>query len=77
MINDNCLAIGIFSECFKTAEVIPTYKKDKPTEKTNYRLNSILSNERLMHDNMSDYFWKRFWCPKLSVIYDRHFTKNS
>ena len=52
---------GIFPECLKTAEVIPTYKKDKPTEKTNYRPISILSNiskiyERLMHDNMSDYF---------------------
>ena len=58
---NNCVAIGIFPECFKTAEVIPTYKKDKPTEKTNYRQISILSNiskiyERLMHDNMSDYF---------------------
>ena len=50
-----------FSECFKTAEVIPTYKKDRPTERINYRPISILSNistiyERLMHDNMSDYF---------------------
>ena len=58
---NNCVAIGIFPECFKTAEVIPTYKKGKPTEKTNYRPSSILSNiskiyERLMHDNMSDYF---------------------
>ena len=58
---NNCIAIGIFPECFKTAEVIPTYKKDKPTEKTNYSPISILSNifkiyERLMHDNMSDYF---------------------
>ena len=58
---NNCVAIGIFPECFKTAGVIPTYKKDKPTEKTNYRPISILSNtskvyERLMYDNMSDYF---------------------
>ena len=28
----NCTVIGIFPECFKT-EVIPTYKKDKTTEK--------------------------------------------
>ena len=40
----NCLAIGIFPECFKTAEVIPTYKNDKPTGKTNYRSINILSN---------------------------------
>ena len=58
---NNCIAIGIFPECLKTAEVIPTWKKDKPTEKTNYRSISILSNiskiyEKLMHDNMSDYF---------------------
>ena len=58
---NNCIAIDSFPECFKTAEVIPTYKKDKPTEKTKYSPISILSNifkiyERLMHDNMSDYF---------------------
>ena len=34
---NNCIAIDSFPECFKTAEVIPTYKKDKPTEKTNYK----------------------------------------
>ena len=50
-----------FPEYFKTADAIPTYKKDKPTEKANYRPISILSNiskfyERCMHDNMSDYF---------------------
>ena len=32
---NNCVAIGILPECLKTAEVIPTEKKDKPTEKTN------------------------------------------
>ena len=58
---NNCVAIGIFLECFKTAEVNPTYKKGKPAEKSNYRPISILSKiskiyERLMHDNMSDYF---------------------
>ena len=26
---DNCVDIGRFSECFKTAEVIPTYKKGR------------------------------------------------
>ena len=58
---NNCVFISIFPECFKTAEVIPSYKKDKPTEKTNYRPIGILSNiskiyERHIHDNMSDYF---------------------
>ena len=58
---NNCVAICIFPECFKSAEVIASYKKDKPTEKTNYRSISILFNiskiyERLMHDNMSDCF---------------------
>ena len=58
---NNCVATAIFPECFKTAEVIPLYKKDKPTEKTNYRPISILPNiskiyERLMHDNMNDNF---------------------
>ena len=31
--HNNCVAIDIFPECFKIVEVIPTYKKDKPTEK--------------------------------------------
>ena len=58
---NNCIAIGIFPECFKTAEVIFTYKKDKPTEKTNCKSISILPNiskiyETFKHDNMSDYF---------------------
>ena len=30
---NNYITTGIFPECFKTPEVIPTYKKDKPTEK--------------------------------------------
>ena len=34
---NNCFAIGIFPKCSKIAEVTPTYKKDKPTEKTNCR----------------------------------------
>ena len=55
------IAIGIFPECLKTAKAIPTYKNDKPTATTNCRSISILSiisktYERLMHDNMSDYF---------------------
>ena len=56
---NNYIVTGTFPECFKTAEVIPTYKKDKSTDKTNYRPSSILSSiskiyGRLMHDNMSD-----------------------
>ena len=30
---NNCLTIGIFPQCFKTAEVLPAYKKDKPRGK--------------------------------------------
>ena len=33
VVIDNCITIAIFPECFKTVEVIPTYKKGKPTEK--------------------------------------------
>ena len=60
-MTNNCVATGIFPECFKTAEVISSYKKDKATEKTNYRPIIILPNiskiyERLLHDNMSDNF---------------------
>ena len=28
---NNCVAIGFFPQCFKTAEVIPSYKKEKLT----------------------------------------------
>ena len=64
--------IGSFPECFKTAEAIPTYKKGKAIEKTNYRPISILSNistiyERLMHDNMGDYF-NDVWVRLLYLI---------
>ena len=80
---NNCVAIGIFPECFKTSGVIPTYMKDKPTKKTYYRRISVLSNisniyKRLMHNNMSDHFTdvlSKF--PKLSIIYDRDYTRNS
>ena len=62
---NNCNVIGIFPECFKT-EVIPTYKKDKPTEKklTTCRLVYFPIYLRLIHDNMSDYFnvLQKFQC---------------
>ena len=48
---NNCVDIGGFPECFKTAEVIPTYKKGKLQKK--------LSTGRLVYfpnDNTSDYF---------------------
>ena len=90
---ENCVAIGIFLECFKTAVVIPSYKKDKPTEKTNYRPISILSNiskiyERLMHDNVNDYFndvlskfqcgfQKGFGAQNCLLFMIKNYTKNS
>ena len=89
---NNCVAIDIFPEFFKTAEFIPSYKKDKATEKTNYRPISILSNiskiyERLMHDNMSDYFndvLSKFQCgfrkgfgAQNCLLFMIDYTKNS
>ena len=53
---NNCLTIGIFPEFFKTAEVIPTYKKDKPIEKTNYRPISILSNISNIYERKIVYY---------------------
>ena len=41
---NNSVTTGTFPECFKTAEVIPIYKKDKPTEKTNCMPINILSS---------------------------------
>ena len=53
---NNCLTIGIFPEFFETAEVIPTYKKDKPTEKTNYRPISIFSNISKIYERKIVYY---------------------
>ena len=47
---NNCVTIGIFMQCFKTADVIPTYKKEKPTEKSNNRPISIFSNISKIYD---------------------------
>ena len=88
---NNCVAISIFPEFFKTAEVIPSYKTDKPTEKTNYKPISILSNiskiyERLMHDNIIDYFnvLSKFQCgfrkgfgAQNCLLFMIDYTKNS
>ena len=41
---NNYVTIGIFPECFKTAEAIPTFEKGKPTAKTDYTPISILFN---------------------------------
>ena len=56
-----CLLDGTFPENLKTAEVKPVYKKQKRTDKNNYRPISILSNiskifERSFYNQMYDYF---------------------
>ena len=38
-----CLTRGVFPKAFKIAEVVPTYKKGKVYEPTNYRPISLLS----------------------------------
>ena len=58
---NNCLEQGTFPEQLKIAEVTPTYKRDNPYDKTNYRSISLLLNisklnETRMHNEMYEYF---------------------
>ena len=79
---NNCVAFGIFPECFKTAEVNPIFNNDKFTEKTNGRWLSILSNPvylKFMKD-LCMIIWvitlMMFYQNFSAVIYDRDYTKN-
>ena len=58
---NNCLKKGTLPKDFKKAAVHPTHKKDRKTEKSNYRPISILPklskiHERLLYDQMYTYF---------------------
>ena len=60
-LNKHWLFFRDVLKLLKSSLHIRRTKKDKPTEKTNYRPISILSNiskicERLVHDSMRDYF---------------------
>ena len=62
---NSCLAEGTIPSDFKKAVVHPTHKKERKTEKSNYRQISILLNlskiyERLLYDQMYTYFDKCF-----------------
>ena len=79
---NNCVAVGIFPECFKTAEVNPIFNNDKFAEKTNGRWLSILSNPvylKFMKD-LCMIIWvitlMMFYQNFSAVIYDRDYTKN-
>lgn len=61
-LND-CFINSVFPENFKTADVIPIFKKGDRVDKDNYRPVSILSNlskiyERCIYSQMADFFEK-------------------
>ena len=61
-LND-CFINSVFPENFKTADVIPIFKKGDRADKDNYRPVSILSNlskiyERCIYSQMADFFEK-------------------
>ena len=61
-----CIAAGNFVDDFKQAEVRPFYEKDGRTDKSNYRLISILStvskiHERSLYNQLYDYFDKNIF----------------
>ena len=89
---NNCVAIGIFCNVLKLLKSSLHVRRANVQKKTNYRPISILSNiskiyERLMHDNMSDYFndvLSKFQCgfrkgfgAQNCLLYNRDYTKNS
>ena len=61
-IND-AINKGVFPDSLKTANIAPVHKKDKPTDKENYRPVSVLPLlskvfERLLYDQLSEYLEK-------------------
>ena len=61
-IND-AINKGVFPDSLKTANITPVHKKDKPTDKENYRPVSVLPLlskvfERLLYDQLSEYLQK-------------------
>ena len=62
---NKCINEGTYVDAFKKAEIRPIYKKDGRTEKSNYRLVSLLPNvsnfyERCLYDQICSYFDKIF-----------------
>ena len=58
---NNCVDKGVFPDDLKHADVTAIYKKKDKSDKTNYRLVSILSNiskiyEKLIYNQLYDYF---------------------
>ena len=64
-IFNNCKRSGTFPEILKKAEVIPVFKKNNPTLKTDYRQVSTLSHfskifELLIYLQLNNYLQKQF-----------------
>ena len=58
---NKCMHNGTFRKSYKILEIIPVYEKDKPCDKSNYRLLSMLSNlskhyKRYMFNEINAYF---------------------
>ena len=69
---NSSFSTGIFPDLFKTAKIIPVYKKGSKTEITNYRPISLLSNvskifEKVMHSRLYSFL------DKFKCLYDLQF----
>ena len=63
MVFNNSMCEGIFSECFKTAKIIPIFKSGDSNSTANYRPISMLlflskMFEKLMCARLEDYYLK-------------------
>ena len=61
LIANQCLTKGIFPDHFKTAEVLPLYRKGDSSDFSNYRPISLLTTfskvlEKLIYKQLSEYF---------------------
>jgi len=80
-IFNDCLKNNTFPESLKLAEVIPLFKKNDNTKKSNYRPISILPSlskvfERIIHKQISSYMNNKF-SKKLSGFRKHHNTQTS
>ena len=72
---------GVFPNKMKLAKVIPIYKKDDPTQVTNYRpisLQPVLSKvvEKTIAKQLSEYFEEKNCLTKINTVLERVIQQN-
>ena len=81
LITNQIMKTGVFPNKLKVAKVIPIYKKDDPTEVTNYRPISLLPVllkvvEKLLQNNCLNTLRKTNCLTKINRVLDRAIQQN-